>query len=209
LITALIQEHGLTRFFTLTLDRERVEGDPWDYVHRPWSKLRKRLRRRFPGTVGRRPDASFNYVAVLEAHKNTAYPHVHGFTNVWLHQRDWSSLWASCGGGPVVWVEKVEDPQLSEYVSKQIEVARYVGKENLRIAYKEKKRHRTLWRSEGLKAKYELTPEPGWCIIKEHVFTDEGELTPFWKNKELYSCPSVTSQVRPGENMQRLTCVEH
>lgn len=195
LLTALIGEHGLTRFFTLTLDREAVRGDPWDYIHSPWSKLRKRLNRRY----------AFNFVAVLEAHKDKAYPHIHGFTNVWLAQRDWSAHWAGCGGGPIVWVEKVKDKALSTYVSKQIEVARYVGKDNLRKAYEQRGRHRTLWRSKGLKAKFELTTEPGWSIVKEHVFKEDGTMYSYWQRQEDKRCQSGTPKGRLGVNMQGLT----
>jgi len=179
LITSLINEYSLTRFFTLTLDREYIpeEVDPWDYVHGPWIKLRKRLKRRF---------RDLRFVAVLEAHKNTKFPHIHGFTNIWMRQHLWSKMWDECKGGRIVWVERVKSPDLSEYVSKQIEVARYVGKENLITGYKEKKGHRTLWRSENTKAKFELKKESKWCIVKEGVYDKEGEMTDFFKSKGVW-----------------------
>lgn len=166
LISALIKEHDLKKFFTLTLDRGIIPPSvsPWDYVHVVWSKFRKRMRRRY---------SDFKFVAVLESHKNKSFPHIHGFTNVWQGQAAWSFLWEDCGGGRIVWVEAVKTPELSKYVSKEIEVARYVGKENLREAYKEKKHHRTLWRSEGLKAKFELDMSKGWSIIKKGVYMDD------------------------------------
>jgi len=179
LITALIQEHDLTKFFTLTLDRvllEQSSDQPWEYIHHPWSKMRKRMNRKF---------AAFNFVAILEGHKNDNYPHIHGFTNVWMDQKSWSSMWDACGGGRIVWIEQVKNEGLSEYVSKSIEVARYVGKEQLREGYKNKKGHRTLWRSKGLKANFELKKEPGWCIIKENVFNEEGEVRKFWQRKDI------------------------
>ncbi|MEE8599392.1 MAG: hypothetical protein V3S69_07815, partial [Dehalococcoidales bacterium] len=120
LISALITEQGLIRFFTLTLNRDVIPYDrsemelvnPWDYIHAVWSNFRKRMNRRF---------SDFKFVAVLEGHKNKDYPHIHGFTNIWMEQRLWSSMWAECGGGVIVWVEAVKDQALSEYVSKQIE----------------------------------------------------------------------------------------
>jgi len=132
-------------------------------------------------------NADFKFVAVLEAHKNKAFPHIHGFTNIWLHQREWSRMWNECKGGKIVWVERIESPDLSEYVSKQLEVARYVGKENLAKAYKEKRNHRTLWRSENLKAKFELTHESEWDIIKEQVYGDDGNMLDFWTKKGVWS----------------------
>lgn len=175
LIQGLILEHSLTRFFTLTLDRNKVNPlvDPWDYVHECWSKFRKRMRRKFSG---------FKFVAVLESHKNKKWPHVHGFCNKWMHQRQWSTMWSQCGGGPIVWVEAVEDENLSEYVNKQLNVAKYVGKQQLIDGYKGKKKHRTLWRTEGLKTKQELEKGEEWDIVKEEVFDDE-RVRPFFQSR--------------------------
>jgi hypothetical protein len=175
LITALIEEYSLTKFFTLTLDPGKTLGDPWEYISLPWSRFRKRMARRFSG---------FKFVAVLESHKTRDWPHIHGFTNVWLHQRSWSSMWDACGGGKVVWVERVETPELSEYVSKSIEVARYVGKEQLVGGYKHKRNRHTLWRSKHCKAKYELTQGGPWCILKENVYDEQGNLTEWGERLE-------------------------
>lgn len=180
LVSALICEYGLTKFFTLTLDRENIPTgqNPWEYIHSPWSKFRKRMNRKYD---------DFRFVAILEAHKQTAFPHIHGFTNVWMHQKNWSSMWKDVEGGEVVWVEKVEEEGLSEYVSKSIEVAKYVGKEQLLEGYKQKGSFRTLWRSKGLKAKFELDKSEGWCIIKEKVYKENGELSDFYAKKGVWS----------------------
>jgi len=180
LISSLIEEHDLTRFFTLTLDRGfiPIKMNPWDYVHGPWSKLRKRLGRRF---------TNFKFVAVLEHHKNKDYPHIHGFTNVWVRQMLWSTLWNECKGGRVVWVERVKTPELSSYVSKSLEVVKYVGKENLVSGYKEKGKHRTLWRSQKLKVKKDLTQDSKWVIVREKVFNDEGRMTDYFAEKGVWA----------------------
>lgn len=178
LITALIQEHSLDKFFTLTLERDIIpidrstldRVDAWDYIHTVWSKFRKRMKRRY----------DFKFVAVLEGHKIKAFPHIHGFTNVFMWQKSWSKIWSQCGGGHIVWVSAVDTEGVSEYVNKEIEVAKYVGKEQLAEAYKQKRSHRTLWRSEKLKAKFELDRETGWSIIKETVYDDEG-VSPFFQ----------------------------
>lgn len=186
LLTALIAEYDLIRFFTLTLDPSFIKGDPWRYIAYPWSKIRKRILRR---------RADFKFVAILEGHKNRDVPHIHGFTNVWLHQREWSRLWHASCGGSIVWVERVESEGLSRYVSKQIEVARYVGKEQLAVGYKHRKEIRTLWRSKGLKAKFELTSSSKWCILKENVYREDGSLTD-WAAKRGVWNGSETEQGR-------------
>ena len=198
LITALIKEYGLIRFFTLTLDPDMIPSsiNAWDYIQHPWSKLRKRIKRLYP---------EFRFVAILEKHKTNNRPHIHGFTNSWISQLDWSIMWNGCKGGKIVWVEKVKDGDVSSYVSKELEVAKYVGKENLVSAYKEKKGHRTLWRSEKLKAKFELTSSPEWSIIKQDVYTEQGELTDFYEKKGKIWHQKSTPKERPGDNMRRLS----
>jgi hypothetical protein len=85
-----------------------------------------------------------------------------------------------------VWVEQVKTPKLSRYVSKQIEVARYVGKAQLKGGYKHRANAHTLWRSTNTKAKYELTREPGWCIVKENVYSEDGQLTEYWSKEGIW-----------------------
>lgn len=173
LISALIAEHGLIRFFTLTLDPGFIEGNAWEYIHAPWIKMRHRLVRR----------GTFKFVAVLERHKTRDVPHIHGFTGLWLPQRQWSKLWHECRGGKVVWVEKVKDGDVSSYVTKDLNVARYVGKDNLVRGYKNNRGSRTLWRSTNLKAKFELTSSSEWCIVKENMYKEDGSLSD-WASKK-------------------------
>jgi hypothetical protein len=183
LITALIGEYELYRFFTLTLDPRNIPPgeDPWVYVHHPWSKMRKRLKRLFP---------NFRFVAVLERHKKRNVPHIHGFCNVWLHKSVWRKLWIECKGGWVTWIERVWDKaDATDYVTKQLEVAKYIGKDNLVPTYsvQENKRFRTLWRSENTRAKFELTNESEWCIIKEAIYREDGELTDWAARKGVWA----------------------
>jgi len=182
LLTDMIQEYGLNKFFTLTLDPENVifdretleYMDPWDYIATPWDRMRKRLRR---------IDPDFKFVAILEEHKENKRPHIHGFTNLWLSQEEWVRHWEGSKGGRIVWVERVKDASVSSYVSKSIEVARYVGKGNIVGAYGKKKKCRTLWRSRGCKTKKELTSEPGWSIIKDPVYREDGNMTRYAKER--------------------------
>lgn len=162
-IACLIREYNLIRFFTLTLDREKVSvNGAWNEIPHIWLKMRKRLRRRFP---------ELKFVAVLEAHKDTRYPHIHGFTNIWMKQAEWSDMWADCGGGPVVWIEAVTD-DVEAYVTKELEVANYVGKDNLLDAKSMLEAgKRSFWRSENTKAKFELDKsDPEWVVLKRQVF---------------------------------------
>ena len=177
LISALIDEYRLIRFFTLTLDPAMIHGDPWVYIHQPWSKLRKRLNRRFPG---------WRFVAVLERHKDRDVPHIHGFTDIWMSQKDWSSQWSASCGGSIVWVEAVKSRDASEYVSKQLNVAKYVGKDQIKAAYKADKQYRTLWRSKNTRAEFELTSCENWVMIKEQVFGEDGKLTDFFAKKGVW-----------------------
>lgn len=157
-----------------------IEGDPWVYIHHPWSKMRKRINRVFPG---------WRYVAVLERHKERDVPHLHGFTDIWMDQREWSRHWHESCGGKVVWIERVRDTvSVGDYVSKQLEVAKYVGKDQIRPMYEveedgERKKVRTLWRSKDTKARFELTTSDEWCIIKEGVYREDGTMRKFFKNQ--------------------------
>lgn len=182
LITALIQEYSLIRFFTLTLDPSYLNNasvDAWEYIHVPWSRLRKRLKRISP---------DFRFVAILEKHKHRNVPHIHGFTNLWLDVKDWSRMWNECKGGKIVWIEQVKEGQkVSQYVNKQIEVARYVSKDTIMPSYKIKKRYHTLWRSKNTKAEFELTKEEGWSIIKEEVYNERGEISNYHAKKGIWS----------------------
>lgn len=96
-------------------------------------------------------------------------------------------MWDACRGGKIVWVERVKDAKASEYVSKQLEVAKYVGKDNLVGASRGKDKFRTLWRTRGLKAKFELTSEEGWGIIKEHIFDNNGNYTDYHSKKGIWN----------------------
>ncbi len=148
LISDLILEHGLTRFFTLTMDRKMARREAWEKVPYVWDKARKRIIRRHP---------NLRYCAILEAHKD-GYPHIHGFMSEFVDQRVWSSAFAGSGGGSYVWIEevKVKTGDVARYVSKQLNVARYVGKVQVITARQMiKPRARTFWRSKGMKTEYE------------------------------------------------------
>lgn len=164
LLDALVREHGLNYFFTLTLDPKLHEGEClWDCIPHVWSKFRKRIRRL---------EHNLKFVAVLEAHKN-GRPHIHGFWNRFISWELVRDHWRDSGAGVGVFLDTVTTSGVADYVSKQLEVAKYVGKDQITgIPHSCK---RALWRSKGLKAGFELTNEVKYAIIKEDVFNSEGE----------------------------------
>jgi hypothetical protein len=76
-IRSVAEELRLQRFITLTLDPDRIEGDPIVHLHESFNKLRTYLRRKF----GRAP----KYIAVLEFHKN-GKPHLHILIDRFIEQ---------------------------------------------------------------------------------------------------------------------------
>lgn len=165
LVGDLVRQYQLTKFYTLTVTRDKCTlEESWKSIAKTWDNCRHGLKRDYP---------DFLYVSVLEEHKD-GYPHIHGFTNTWIAQGEWSDRWSACGGGPIVWVEAVKN-DISEYVSKQWNVAHYVGKQAI-CGPKERMVRRTLWRSIGMKTAIELSKrsEDLYQIIKGHVF-DDGE----------------------------------
>lgn len=97
-------------------------------------------------------------------------------------------MWDKCEGGKVVWIERVrEDGKTSEYVTKQIQVAKYVSKATIKASYVVDKRYRTLWRSQDTKAKFELTKDDEWCIIKEDVYRPNGTMSNYHAKKGVWN----------------------
>jgi len=159
LISDLINEYDLKKFFTLTLDRAIIpkEVSPWEYIHIPWCSFRRVIKRKYP---------TFKFVAVLEGHKDKHFPHIHGFTNVWMSHVEWSRHWEGCKGGKVVWVERVVDEKASAYVGKALDAAHYVGKQQLIEAYKYRGNRRIFWRSTGMKSRAECCDASSpWKLI--------------------------------------------
>ena len=166
LISDLVNEYKLNKFFTLTLDRAKIpEEKAWMDISFIWNKCRTVLTRKYVG---------MNYLAVLEAHKNDAYPHIHGFTDKYIDQAVLSWHWDACGGGRVVDIRKVDDKKIASYVSKELNAAKYVGKNNI-VGAKQRVR-RTFWRSTKMKSKRELTEsDEDWLLIKSPIYVDGEE----------------------------------
>lgn len=164
LLSGLIPKFHLDKFFTLTMDRGLTSQECWDTIRYVWHKCRTVLKRDYP---------NFKYVSILEAHKD-GYPHIHGFTNTWIKTEEWSRRFSGCGGGEVAWVEKVKSGDITEYVSKQFNVVKYVGKNQVVTARRHlKPRQRSIWRSKGMKADFELEGKTAeWRLEKGTYFID-------------------------------------
>lgn len=167
LTSDLIKEYDLDRFFTLTMKRNISKKEAWKNVPYIWDKTAKRLRRLFNGLL---------YCAILEAHKD-GYPHIHGFINKYIHQREWSRIFQACGGGSYVWVEKIKvsDGKIAEYVTKQLNVARYIGKEQVLTARQFlEPRARSFWRTQGMKTKFELSKKKNsdFIIVPGYLYKE-------------------------------------
>lgn len=171
-ICDIVKEYGLDKFFTLTLYRNLDIETAWEVIADIWRKMRLRLRR-----VANALGLTLKFVAVLEAHKD-GYPHVHGFTNLYLNVKEWSRHWEESGGGKIVWVEKVRDiVKVGEYVNKQLAVAKYVGKQDLQNALKHlPSGKRTMWRSKETLTQYEVEKkenkkESEWELRRDNLET--------------------------------------
>jgi hypothetical protein len=162
----LIIEYDLKRFFTLTMKRNMSAREAWVQIPLVWGKARRIL-------VRENPDLLFS--ANIEAHKD-GYPHIHGFTNIWLHTSVWSKIFEKCGGGKIAWLEKVDmkDGAIPEYVCKQLGIARYIGKEQVITARQMlKPRARSFWRSRDMKTKYEKREKKsGIIMVSERLYKE-------------------------------------
>lgn len=165
----VIQKYGLTRFFTLTVDRSMSCSEAWESMNGWWRTLRSKLRYFLSKT-----DRKLKYFAVLEAHKD-GYPHIHGFWNVFVRQEYLEKLWSESAPGYVVWLEAIQD---SESASKYLgmDMGKYIGKEqSVQGARMANHRQRTLWRSQGLRTDFELDSkqdvcDTDWELIKENNY---------------------------------------
>ena len=112
-IRATAEQLKLQRFLTLTLDPQKIQGDPVVYLRSTFNKLRTYLRRKF----GCAP----KYVAVLEFHQN-GNPHLHVLIDRFVEQAWLSTAWDAVGGGRIVDIRFVDLHRVSRYLSKYLTV---------------------------------------------------------------------------------------
>ena len=162
----LISKYGLTRFFTLTVDRSMSLSEAWDSIHAWWKVFRDKVRYYLSKT-----ERKLQYFAVLEAHKD-GYPHIHGFWNVFVRQKYIAKMWSESAPGKMVHVKAIEDSKsASDYLG--LDMGKYLGKDqSVKGARNAKHRQRTFWRSQGMKTEFELDRESkigytDWELVKE------------------------------------------
>ena len=179
-IDSLVRENGLYVFFTLTLDGKdwADSQEAWDKIAGIWAKFRAKIRDARLPKVGKKKAAkmfpSFKYVAILEKHKKNDRPHIHGFANCYMPYEWVSKAWNECGGGVMVSLEHVTG-NITDYVTKQLDVTKYVGKDNINIAGYVKKGKRVMWRSRGLKLS-QPEPDHNYGILLLPVFREDGTM---------------------------------
>lgn len=163
----LISRYGLTRFFTLTVDRSMQPAEAWKMISTWWESFRHKVK----GWLRKLGRPALKFIAVLEAHKD-GYPHIHGFWNIYIPQNILADIWAECAPGEIVHVEQVKDSKsASEYLG--TEMGKYLGKEqSVNGARMAGHRKRSFWRSKGLYTKFELDKrekvrDTEWTLVKE------------------------------------------
>jgi hypothetical protein len=112
-IRRVAEDLRLQRFLTLTLDPEKIEGDPVVYLRETFNKLRTYLRRKY----GCAP----KYIAVLEFHDN-GKPHLHILVDRYIEQAWLSTAWEAVGGGRIVDIRFVDLHRASHYLAKYLTV---------------------------------------------------------------------------------------
>lgn len=174
-IADLAEQNKLDRFITLSLDREVFEtaADAWKGISKVWLKFRHRLLRKYKG---------IKFVCVLEKHKKNDYPHIHGLVNRWIDEAWMRKNWDECGGGRHVDIERVTG-DITGYLTKQLNIAKYFGKDNLDVANWVAPRQRVIWKSRGLKRSAVLVKKDIGFLRGYHPFNGEGKLR--WTQGEL------------------------
>ena len=107
------QDYKLFRFVTITLPAELRSEDfttQNKYIKDSWSKLRKRLARKYKG---------FRYIWILERHKDGT-PHMHILVSHYIPQRTLSDICAEVGLGKIVDIRRVKDNKIASYIAKYV-----------------------------------------------------------------------------------------
>jgi hypothetical protein len=150
-IRHVAEKHQLNKLLTLTLDPQKIEGEPVAYLRSVFNKFRTYLKRRY--------GVSPKYIAVLEFQKN-GNPHLHLLIDRFIPQQWVSEAWSALGGGRIVDIRYVDLHRISRYLSK------YLTKELLLSAPKGARRVTTS-RSIHLIEKKE--PETPWVLLRTPI----------------------------------------
>jgi hypothetical protein len=129
-IARAAEDHGLTRFLTLTLDPKRSPGpdESVEYIRACFDKFRTYLKRKYQVAV--------KYIAVIELQKS-GMAHLHILVDRFLEKPWLDAAWHAVGGG-FTWIKYTDVHRVSAYVSK------YLTKELFAEVPSKKKRISTL-----------------------------------------------------------------
>lgn len=168
-ITELVEDNDLNRFLTLTLNPANFPTvkDAWGQIPKIWDKMAKRMRRAFPG---------IKYVMILEKHKRNDRPHIHGFVNRYIPVQWLWKNWSEVGGGEGGYIENVSS-SVTAYVTKQLHVAKYVGKDNLNVGNWVRPRQRVIWKSRGLVKRDHPNTHTFKFVSGYRLFDEQGKKT--------------------------------
>ncbi len=151
-ITRAAEEHGLTRFLTLTLDTARLSPEDLRdggirYIRGTWAKLRTYLARRAEEHGERR---RVEFVAVVEMQVR-GVAHLHVLVDRFIPHAWIRDAWVAVGGGRIVDIRQVDLHRVSAYLATYItkqklgglphRVRRYTTSRGVHLA----ERVRSLW----------------------------------------------------------------
>ncbi len=151
-IAAIAEQLSLCRFFTLTLDPKKIQGDPIRYLRRCFNHLRVYLHRRY----GKSP----TYISVLELHKS-GIPHFHIIIDRYIEYEWLKQAWEAVGGGFEVDIRFVDVQSIAKYLTK------YLTKDLL-LSMPKGTRRITCSRSIKLLSKPQTAYE--WTCLKVPIF---------------------------------------
>jgi hypothetical protein len=108
------EEHGLTRFVTLTLDPKKLGGDASDSVKHLRNSFNK-----FRVYLGRKFGKSIKYIAVIECQEN-GFAHLHLLVDRYIEQSWIKGAWSAVGGGQHVDIRHRDTPKIAAYLAKYL-----------------------------------------------------------------------------------------
>ena len=109
-MTAFFDGRGLW-LYTLTYFHNMTPAQAWGTYNESWNRLRTNLKKRY---------GSFNFVRVLESHKNSPYPHLHIIADVNIRPTDLGPAAIAAGFGYQLNTQKLTTDRARAYVTKYL-----------------------------------------------------------------------------------------
>lgn len=131
--------NNLTKHLTLTLDPEKIEGDPWTYINKVWAKMRVYLSR-----LSKNRHRRLKWQKVVQIQPQTGYPHFHIMLSEYIPFKWLKESWQALGGGSVyIRAVKIDNIRgfVKGYFTKQVlgfdfpaNTRRYSSSQNIKLA---------------------------------------------------------------------------